>query len=250
LREIFTIVLLLCTAIYAKEPTLLKPKNIEFSSITKCINEGSCASIELSMDLVGDRFVDDYFLSNFFFEKMEGKNLHEKSTKIKNEAQLWIEDRAKEIEEHFLKEGFNLNYELIKRVDFISQRYDIATFRYFHYIFSGGAHGLHGNSYIIFDLSKEKVIGLKDVFTSKERLFEKLKEAYLYKYEAYSDWLPKDLDSQKELLLIDNFIFCEDGVEFVYPLYSLAPYSEGEARLKIHYHELEEIMDKRYLIGL
>lgn len=123
------------------------------------------------------------------------------------------------------------------------------------YTYSGGAHGLGGTTYYVFSQDDE-LIKLNDLI--KEESMPDLQSALMKAYfdvknissaqeyqkeehcciEIKAGESPED--SIQSALLTDNFYFNAYGLNFVYPPYQIASYSEGEITLTLSYEELKD----------
>lgn len=131
-------------------------------------------------------------------------------------------------------------------VRYIGQNYHLATFEYLSdYYPAGAAHGMYSTDYIVFDLKQGKALTLEDILLPN--ILDKLTET-LFTYN--SSWLEDHNISAGELKLSDNFYLGATGLVFVYPVYELASYAEGETELSIPYVVLKDFVKAEYLPSL
>lgn len=127
---------------------------------------------------------------------------------------------------------------LVKRItlDLLNPR--VAVFRVYTYVYSEGApHGIYSNLFVNYDVQGGSVIDLSNLFvpgyerTLQPAIVSKLKESHA-----------QLLLDDDEINITPNFRITEDGVEFIYGIYSVAPYSEGEPIVSFTPYELVNIL--------
>lgn len=101
---------------------------------------------------------------------------------------------------------------------------------------AGAAHGMYSHKYLNYCLADGKVITLSDLFVpgSEELLTSMIRDVL-----ATRDDLMEDVS---DVNLSDNFRVTTDGVVFIYPLYSIAPYSSGEIEVPLDAMSLSPIL--------
>jgi Protein of unknown function (DUF3298) len=117
------------------------------------------------------------------------------------------------------------------------------------YLFTGGAHGYGGTSFINFDVQTGEEIKTKNIFINYEE-FEafaetKFKEAYNIPMEdninASGFWFDNDT-----FYLPESLGFDDQGLIAIYNQYDIASYAEGPIVLEIPYPEVLPFLDKQY----
>lgn len=100
------------------------------------------------------------------------------------------------------------------------------------------AHGVYNTTYVNYSIPKKKILELADIFKPgyeaplAELLREKLKDDNI------------DLSVPlKEVGVPDDFEITETGIRFVYPLYEIAPYVEGEIAVELESYQLDDILN-------
>lgn len=119
----------------------------------------------------------------------------------------------------------------------VSSHKDVLTLTYSITGFSGGAHGFNNSIYKNFDLKKEKVIGLQDLFNDPQKMdWHKILSSHF------------DDPDQKEMLLVDkipvnnNFYFNNKEITFVYNQYEITAYAAGVVMITIPFSELKPFL--------
>lgn len=100
----------------------------------------------------------------------------------------------------------------------------------------GAAHGVYSTSYINYDITTGKILTFRDIFVNdyEPQLLHLIGERLADGREL--------LVSPEEIGLPNVVRLTEDGVEFLYGLYEIAPYSEGEPRVLIYYSLLRDLL--------
>lgn len=99
------------------------------------------------------------------------------------------------------------------------------------------AHGMYTTTYINYSIPQKKIITLSDLFKAgyekglTDLLREKLKD----------EEVPLSVPLE-EVGIPGDFEITENGVRFVYPLYEIAPYVEGEVMVDIAGYELSDLL--------
>lgn len=126
-------------------------------------------------------------------------------------------------------------------VDLMSP-YLIVWERYVYNYFWGAAHGDYSTNYINYSTIDNKVLSLADLFVKgyEPQLLEIVREKLK---ESESNLIvPVD-----EVPLSDIFRIRANGISMIYPLYSIAPYSEGEIRVDLSVYDLDGLLTQRAL---
>ena len=112
------------------------------------------------------------------------------------------------------------------------------VFRVFGYTYpEGAAHGMYSNRFVNYDLREGKILSVSDIFNPG---YEKeLRELIADKVESTVSSLLVEKD---EIPVSDNFRLTDSGIEFVYSLYSVAPYSDGEVTADFAVYELDNLL--------
>lgn len=102
----------------------------------------------------------------------------------------------------------------------------------------GAAHGSVATSYVNYDIKGGEIITFAHIFTQG---FQKLIVPAIYnKFEE------EELDlyvDREELPMATQFRLTPTGIEFIYGLYQIAPYSCGEPKVFFSYGELSSILN-------
>ncbi len=160
-----------------------------------------------------------------------------------NEAKDMFADQPKE----------NINGTYFSAVDhsdisYIGQREKVATFTFSNYNYIGGAHGMYHTNYLNVDLDKQKIITLDDMFSkeAQEKLKEMLWEHYEPQYKSADGNMGFFFKNKKKLYLPKDFYFSALGINFVYPVYEIGAFADGQKELMLYWREVEEFINPEY----
>lgn len=117
--------------------------------------------------------------------------------------------------------------------------------------YSGGANGLYQREFLNWSLTQQRALALDDVLEHDQRSrFDVLLRA------AYDGWLKQknmspaeqaDYEKTWPYLQSNIFALSEEGLTIVYPLYAIAPRSDGLPTFVIPYAALNGILRPEYL---
>lgn len=137
---------------------------------------------------------------------------------------------------------------LVKKLTVETLTPKLAVFRVYTYSYpSGAAHGLYSNRYINYDVEGGNLVELSGLFNpGYERTLQPM---IVSKLKATKSQL---LAEDSEITVSPNFRITEDGLEFVYGLYSVAPYSDGEPIVSFTPYELSGLLsaEGKQLLGV
>lgn len=137
--------------------------------------------------------------------------------------------------------------ELQKNVEmrYVGQRGGLLTFNLQNYLFEGGAHGMMSTHYINVNADKKSVISLNDLI-QKDSL-SKVREVLWEVYQQRQNMLGTEPTvKKKDFQVSNNFYFTADGIVFVYPVYALATFAEGEVELLASYYQINPFLNEGY----
>ena len=185
---------------------------------------------EVSISLLGLKtnvaWLNDLLWSEFV-KKEFGENVSKTRDQVRSEYQTILNDVKASLEkEHEL--GFSRN----AWMTFVGQKEKLATFAIRYYSYTGGPHGVGGSEYLTVDMTTHKVLTLSDIIEQK-----KLPEVKELLWSFYTDdGRIKDEEAFTKKTDFDvskNFYLAHDGIHFIYHVYEIASYAEGEQDLVI-----------------
>ena len=185
---------------------------------------------EVSISLLGLKTNIDWLdelLWSELVKKEFGENAPKTRDQVRSEYQTILNDVKASLEkEHEL--GFSRN----SWMTFVGQKEKLATFAIRYYSYTGGPHGVGGSEYLTVDMTTHKVLTLSDIIEQK-----KLPEVKELLWSFYTDdGRIKDEEAFTKKTDFDvskNFYLAHDGIHFIYHVYEIASYAEGEQDLVI-----------------
>ena len=185
---------------------------------------------EVSISLLGLKTNIDWLdelLWSELVKKEFGENAPKTRDQVRSEYQTILNDVKASLEkEHEL--GFSRN----SWMTFVGQKEKLATFAIRYYSYTGGPHGVGGSEYLTVDMTTHKVLTLSDIIEQK-----KLPEVKELLWSFYTDdGRIKDEEAftkKTDFDVSENFYLAHDGIHFIYHVYEIASYAEGEQDLVI-----------------
>ena len=129
------------------------------------------------------------------------------------------------------------------------------------YTYEGGAHGMPGRQYYVFDLLESRILHRKDFFRegTDEQLYD-IVYRRLLNYNNEKSWiflkdempLSQGIFFDNKPAMTDNFFINQDGFGLCWEPYEIAPYSEGFIEILLPWrqirpllkHEIMEFLEK------
>ena len=129
------------------------------------------------------------------------------------------------------------------------------------YTYTGGAHGMPGRKYYVFDLLESRILHRKDFFRegTDERLYGIVYSALLnYNNEKGARFLADEIPLSQGIFfdnkpkMTNNFFINQDGFGLCWEPYEIAPYSEGFIEIVLPWrlirpllqHDIMELLEK------
>lgn len=113
----------------------------------------------------------------------------------------------------------------------------------FAYEYTGGAHGNYHSNYLCIDSRNKKLLTLQDILTVDEPRLIQLLEAQTRKLFQIADGEPLNGYLLTDSLHVpDQFYISKKGITFVYGIYEIAAYANGEINLFIPYSKIQGML--------
>ena len=219
-------------------PAIFAEKDVIFEKVEKIkyTQAQERYEVEIDISLLGLKtnidWLDELLWSELVKEEF-GENAPKTRDQVRSEYQTILNDVKASLEkEHEL--GFSRNAWML----FVGQKEKLATFAVRYYSYTGGPHGVGGNVYLTVDMTTHKVLTLSDIIDQK-----KLPEVKELLWRFYTDsGRIKDEDAFTKKTDFDvskNFYLAHDGIHFIYHVYEIASYAEGEQDLVISWGQLQ-----------
>jgi hypothetical protein len=166
------------------------------------------------IDTYADRYVDYY---------------------LESVSPMYEEDKQKATDEQPIDAWYNYSYNIQSSVS--SYAGDLLVYQIYTDRYEGGAHGMHQNRFINYDLKNQRALQLSDLFIENS-------------YSALTDLLWSQLAADNnvssrqaledigygitgDLVPSENFFIEKDAITFVYNAYEIAPYSVGTVYIRL-----------------
>lgn len=235
---------------------LLEVEHVELVRQFECldpVNEISCAGIRLVADLTGVDWLDEYLLRQLMLADLPSEvsslPVSELKARIAEQAQSWVHSSYAELQSVHEAGADVLALDRTSELRYLYQRGHLAFFRQVSYAYQGGSHGVFDTRFLMMDLKARKRLHLQDILLpdARQAMAEALRIRYLDEYAEFAEgWLEGSDEEQLEKFMLDNFVFEEQGLTFVYPLYYLAPYAAGELRLTLAPAQYQWLLKPEY----
>lgn len=145
------------------------------------------------------------------------------------------------------------------------QQGNIATFFLYFENYMGGAHGWHNGVTLNADLTRQILIGVKDLIGSEESNEIALKNLLWESYKKYQielatyfakenkEPIPSEAEilentfiKQEDIFISNAFQFTKEGVLFSYPPYAIGSYAEGQIELLVEWKDIQPLLAMPY----
>jgi len=117
------------------------------------------------------------------------------------------------------------------------------------YTYTGGAHGNYGTVFSHYDLTNSRQIVLDDVVTKPfQNELTAIAERYFRKQEHLAvdqSLTDRYFFDQGHFHIPDNFALEEDSLLFLYNIYEIKPYVDGQTKLRVPYTEIDRLLTDR-----
>lgn len=165
---------------------------------------------------------------------------------LNNKRQFFVEYRKEHVDvsrKEAAESAIGYSREEIARTMVAYRTPRLLVLSHFSYIYLGGAHGIYGTGYSVFDLARQKELTLDDVIGKEAK---QLLPELLAKNFRRMNGLKENESLQEGGLFedtiqpTDNFYLTHHGVIFVYPPYEIASYAMGEVEILVPFKDLEK----------
>jgi Protein of unknown function (DUF3298) len=239
----------------------VKLDSLVAKTVNKDLQGNPAAMFEMSVLMPRDSGVGAFFLKQKVFEHL--KNSSEQHSKmrqliapqlptpdsfLKARKDEYFSEYANEIKK--LSNGkdsneiVSLNYTQAHTMHVIMNEGDKLSVGYFWNGYSGGAHGNYGTGLKTYDLKKEQVLRLTDVFMPnfEKPLGKALEMAFRKQRAIKADESLEGTLFDNEITPNDNFCLTPKGILFNYTPYEIASYAQGEIRIFVPFEAVKTIL--------
>lgn len=219
---------------------LIQTRSVELIHAMQCVEpeeENGCAMVQLKQDWTGLDWLDAYLLRQLAFESLPARSAaDELKMQVTAQARQWLDSSYVDIEASWPTDARLYSRVQSRVVQYLYQRGHLAFFRVQDYSQDSGSRALYGTRFLVMDLERRTRLHLDDILEpgAKPALLELLLQEYKDTYPDIAEgWLRGDGLQQLAEFEVDNFVFDEPGLTFVYPLYQLGTPLSGEVRLTL-----------------
>ncbi|MBN8429296.1 DUF4163 domain-containing protein [Microbulbifer salipaludis] len=249
LLKTVTVILLVISAVSGCEKENSEPAaalNSEAEALEmlapNCASPEDCTSVSIRREV----YIDHPALNDAVYEQLlqQLQGDVDSSTpsldSLDKVAQKFIDDAAD------VADMSAARWELNGDTKMLARRGDVLTIVISSYVYSGGAHGMPVRHWLNWDLAKQSKLSLADVIEA-----EKEDEFWQAAEEAHRQWLDAqgaDADFRQNwpFARSSDFRMTDDGLELLYGVYTLGPYSMGEVTLTLPMEKIAGLLRAPY----
>ena len=173
---------------------------------------------------------------------------------IVRDETLWLKNETLPLFEKTMSDFYNdwytnseFNYEYIAGKDILYFNDTTISINSYSSIYMGGAHGVYNNTSLVYSLKDGERITITNLI--KDFKDEKLLISMKSKLLSISDRSEEDyLVPLNEITLEDtSFYIYKDGIHFVWPIYTITAYVQGETEIVYSFDEIRPFVKEEYL---
>ncbi|WP_302279367.1 DUF3298 domain-containing protein [Brachyspira pilosicoli] len=173
---------------------------------------------------------------------------------IVRDETLWLKNETLPFFEKAMSDFYNdwytnsdFNYEYIAGKDILYFNDTTISINSYSSIYMGGAHGVYNNTSLVYSLKDGEKISITNLI--KDFKDEKLRISMKSKLLSISDRTEEDyLVPLDEITLEDtSFYVYKDGIHFVWPIYTITAYVQGETEIVYSFDEIRPFVNEAYL---
>lgn len=228
-------------------------------NLNDSIADSPFCKITLSVDYIKDAKansvdakINNSIVANVLGEKYTKEDLKDALKSYADNYASEYKNSLTELYNQTIKSGssdFNSSfmYESMNTAKFLNQTNNVISFSCYIFKFTGGAHGMYATNFLNFNVKDGSLVTLDNIFKGeyKDKLNDIIKENIKAKYYANTTAEEVGFENiDNEMLVSNNFLLTTDGIKFIFPLYKIAPYSEGEPEIIISYVSLNDLLNK------
>jgi hypothetical protein len=240
LNSVLSLIILGLVLACNQKPKELKYSDFKISKIKYPAKGDSSSSFtyEASIPVFEDgsqQLIDsiNIFIGQTFFEHKN--NINDLKKLVKAESDSFYNDYLRDFSD-FIEADFPLTYNYIYKFNVAFQNTKYVTLKNENYSYTGGAHGNYSTLYYVINAENGKLLSINDLVSDTIKLQEIAKQQF-YKLKNIDAnkpindqgyWFEKNAFS-----LNNNFGLLKDTLIFIYNLYEITNYAEGQTELKI-----------------
>ncbi|MGL4800580.1 MAG: DUF3298 and DUF4163 domain-containing protein [Cellulosilyticaceae bacterium] len=154
-----------------------------------------------------------------------------------------IQNNIEKMSKQDQKANDNMRYEVISNYKVKKSRSNYLTVSMFDYIYTGGAHGISNQSYIVIDISENKILTLNELFDEKVDYKQNIKsliQQQLDEREQQNQPFFDDLLYGFDIKEDERFYIKSNGdLVIVLNVYEVSPYASGMIEFTLPKEQLQ-----------
>lgn len=116
-----------------------------------------------------------------------------------------------------------------------------------NYAYTGGAHGMYGQTMLCMDMKQKKELALQDLVNIDSASLQPLLERHFRtRYQIAGNKPLTEVLFEDRLALTDNFYFTPRGIGFIYQPYEVAAYAYGLIDVWVPYTDLKPYLQPEF----
>ena len=176
-------------------------------------------------------------------------NITSLNEKIEKDAKEFIDNSKTDYQSKTDEEKKEFLYTYSQEGELVTENENVLSFMTNTYVDTMGAHGTTIISSYNYDMNNGQIINLSNIVLDrnslKKLIIEKFKTEEYNLYDDYESSLDNFLDfSNKDYILQFNLL--DDGIEFIFNQYDIAPYAAGVITVDFTKEELNNIILNNY----
>lgn len=212
----------------------------------------------VQIPLLSDESAEDYPELAAALKTDAGKRLEEFDHMV-DESITEVKEWYKEMDPEEFYGGYEVTHDIVvKRADDRVVSMFVSMTQY-----SGGAHGIYGNTPVNYDARTGKKLNLADVITSEDGFADLVKDALESKYadelemfygldDSLSHYTTGDVSEDQDIMDDDyqysyTWALDHEGLEIYFGPYELAPYASGDQSVVLKYSDHPDLFVADYL---
>ena len=207
-----------------------------------CPSPDECTSVSIHREV----FADHPALNDAVYEQLlkqlqgNGESGNAPLDSLDKVAEKFIADAAA------VSEISSAHWQLNGDAKKLARHGDLLTIVVNSYLFTGGAHGMPVSRWLNWDFVNNSQVAIDDLIEP-----EKQQEFWQLAEDAHKQWLDsQNVDSEFRqnwpFSRTDDFRLTEEGMELLYGVYTLGPYSMGEVKLSLPRDKLVPLLRESY----
>lgn len=230
-------------------------RRVQEESLNKPVQEGFSYRVVKTEGVLGEKTPRQIYEIEYpQFENQESESVKELNVIIQSEvldnlvsARHIYYDVLKDLTDAERENFIQADFSIYVKIHFTKLNDRFASYLVYESSYSGGAHGLYGDTGYNYFLNPLRNFFFRDLFDNYEKVLISLRELVFSKLEkmareVYHESEPNIIASFEQLKPIHddfkNYCFKENSIVFIYNPYHLTPWMMGSQAVEISFDEL------------